>query len=123
MAHELRHAVHNVWKGAAELVLPVRTDSAFAESGVRPARAAAPAPPARPAPPAWARPPAPRGGTSGGSAEEEGRGRRWRRGPRGGGPLRPRGSPRGPEGGQRAREALRPLTRLTGAAAGDPRRC
>ena len=49
MAHELRHAVHNVFKGAAELVLPVRTDSAFAESGVRPVRRPPrPAPPARP---------------------------------------------------------------------------
>ena len=120
MAHELRHAVHNVWKGAAELVLPVRTDSAFAESGVRPARAAPrpPRPPARPRLRGRARP---RGGVLAGAAQKKGR--RRRRGPRGGGPLRPRGSPRGPEGGQRAREALRPLTRLTGAAAGDPRRC
>ena len=60
MAHELRHAVHNVWKGAAELVLPVRTDSAFAESGVRPARAA-PRPP-RPPGPACVGAPGPAGG-------------------------------------------------------------
>lgn len=31
----MRHALHTVFKGAAEAVLPVRTESAFAERGVR----------------------------------------------------------------------------------------
>ena len=31
----MRHALHTAFKGAAEAVLPVRTESAFAERGVR----------------------------------------------------------------------------------------
>ena len=95
MAHELRHAVHNVWKGAAELVLPVRTDSAFAESGVRPARAAArpPRPPARPRLRGRAR--RPRGGVLAGAAQKK---KGETRPPRGG----DRCGPGAPPGAQRA---------------------
>lgn len=31
----MRHAFHNIYKGAAELVIPVRSTSAFQEKGVR----------------------------------------------------------------------------------------
>ena len=32
---QLRHAIHNVYKAGAELVIPVRSQSGFKESGVR----------------------------------------------------------------------------------------
>lgn len=31
----MRHAIHTVFKGAVETVMPLRTESAFREKGVR----------------------------------------------------------------------------------------
>ena len=32
---DVRHAIHTVFKGAVETVMPLRTESAFREKGVR----------------------------------------------------------------------------------------
>lgn len=32
---DVRHAIHSVFKGAVETVMPLRTESAFKEKGVR----------------------------------------------------------------------------------------
>lgn len=43
-AAAMRHAMHSLYKGAAEMVIPVRSTSAFKEKGVSRWRASQPPP-------------------------------------------------------------------------------